>query len=153
MNKPESVDGASASAGYLPELLMCPQCGTVYGAPFDVGDQCVCGGHLVDGKNYDQPPLALTDLLGGRMNTIDCPKCEHEHQPSGSHDDDHGERTCDACGFTFMVEIEYDPSYCTSCVDHEYGEFGMHATSRGEMVECRFCVHCQHCQLRENVAT
>ena len=86
------------------------------------------------------------------MNTIDCPKCEHEHQPSGPHEDDHGEMTCKSCGFRFVVEIEYDPSYYTSCVEHEYGEFGVYANASGESVECRLCVHCSACQLREQVA-
>lgn len=83
------------------------------------------------------------------MDTIDCPKCEHEHEPTGSHEDDVGEMVCENCGFKFLVEIEYEPSYFTHCVTHEYGEFGLHTTRAGELVECRFCKHCQMCQLRE----
>ena len=83
------------------------------------------------------------------MDTIDCPRCEYEHEPTGSHEDDSGEMECEGCGFKFVVEIEYDPSYYTSCVEHEYGEFRMQRTARGDEVECRFCVHCQSCQLRE----
>lgn len=85
------------------------------------------------------------------MDTIDCPKCEHEHQPTGSHEDDSGEMECEACGFKFEVEVEYDPRYLTSCVEHEYGLFEQKAVRNGELVECRFCVHCQRCQLRKEV--
>jgi len=49
------------------------------------------------------------------METIDCPKCEHEHQPTGACEDDFGEMECEACGFKFEVEVEYTPSYTTSC--------------------------------------
>ena len=82
------------------------------------------------------------------MDTIDCPKCEHEHQPSGSHEDDHGPWECDECGFAFEVEIDYEPSYWTSCAKHQYGDWQHRPTRSGEMVECRLCDHCQHCQLR-----
>jgi hypothetical protein len=87
------------------------------------------------------------------MDTIDCPKCEHEHNPCGSHDEDSGEMECEECGFRFRVEIEYDPSYLTWCVEHEYGEFGMHKARNGDLVECRFCVYCQKCELRETSST
>jgi transcription elongation factor Elf1 len=53
------------------------------------------------------------------VNTIDCPKCEHEHQPIGSHEDDSGEMECKACGAKFEVLVEYDPVYWTSCAEHE----------------------------------
>lgn len=81
------------------------------------------------------------------MDTIDCPQREHEHTPVGSHDEDSGEMECEECGFKFIVQIDYDPSYYTSCVEHEYGPSETRA-SRGELVECRFCIHCQKCELR-----
>jgi hypothetical protein len=77
---------------------------------------------------------------------IECPKCKAETEPCGSHEDDAGERECDECGFRFVVEIEYDPSYSTSCVEHEYGEFGVCGSGR---VSARFCKHCQKCQLAD----
>jgi len=83
------------------------------------------------------------------MTTIDCPKCEHEHEACGSHEDDSGEWECEECGFKFNVEIEYDPSYITTCVEHEYGHFDMYPDGRGNLVKCRFCVHCQKCELFE----
>ena len=82
------------------------------------------------------------------METIDCPKCEHEHQPTGACEDDFGEMECEACGFKFEVEVEYTPSYTTSCVEHEYGEFEQRLDRRGTLIECRFCVHCMRCQVR-----
>lgn len=82
------------------------------------------------------------------MDTIDCPKCEHEHQPSGTHADDIGEMECEACGFTFIVDIDYDPSYSTRCKVHEFGEHETRLTRMGTTVECRFCVHCQMCELK-----
>lgn len=80
------------------------------------------------------------------MDTIDCPRCEHEHQPTGSHEDDYGEMTCESCGFKFEVEVDYDPVYTTSCVVHEYGPRERKVDRRGELVECRCCVHCQRCE-------
>jgi transcription elongation factor Elf1 len=87
------------------------------------------------------------------MDTIDCPKCEHEHLPTGSHEDDSGEMECEVCGFKFEVEVEYDPVYSTRCVEHEYGPFEQKSDRRGELVEGRFCVHCQTCQFQEKVVT
>lgn len=96
----------------------------------------------------------FTASLGGfSMNTIDCPKCGHEHQPTGSHEDDSGEMECEACGFKFEVEVDYDPSYSTSCVTHEWGEFENRFTRSGEIVEFCFCLHCQCCELRNRVDT
>lgn len=74
------------------------------------------------------------------MSDYECPKCKTEFEACGSHEDDAGERECDECGFKFRVEIEYDPSYSTSCVKHEYGErklYGVHMAA--------LCVHCGAC--------
>ena len=57
------------------------------------------------------------------MSDIECPKCGLEHEPSGSHEDDSGEWTCDNCGFVFIVEIEYDPYYIVECKNHEWGDW------------------------------
>lgn len=54
------------------------------------------------------------------MSDFDCPKCGAEHDACGNHEEDHGERECDQCGFKFFVEIEYDPSYSVTCVQHEW---------------------------------
>ncbi len=78
---------------------------------------------------------------------IECPKCEHEHEPCGSHEDDSGETECQSCGFKFIVLVEYEPIYSTSCVEHEFGEFKKVAC-RGELVDSRFCQHCGMCQLK-----
>jgi len=80
---------------------------------------------------------------------IECPRCKHEHEPSGSHEDDKGEHTCDECGFRFDVEIEYEPTYSCSCVVHEYGEWQSRTGSSGEPLKCRFCIHCEACQIEE----
>lgn len=82
------------------------------------------------------------------MQTIDCPKCGYEHEPTGIHEDDSGEQNCDECGFNFFVEVEYSPSYSTCCMDHEWGPFEIRHL-RGEPIECRFCNYCDKCQLRE----
>lgn len=55
--------GLGSSACYLPDFLICPQCFTVQDAPFDVGDQCVCGGHLVAGKAVNEWKR-IYDLVG-----------------------------------------------------------------------------------------
>lgn len=83
------------------------------------------------------------------MSTIDCPKCGHEHEPCGSHEDDAGEQECQACGFKFNVEVEYDPSYSTSCVVHEYGASETWLDRHNKPVQCRFCIHCLHCELED----
>jgi hypothetical protein len=53
--------------------------------------------------------------------SIYCPQCGESHEPSGWHEDDSGEWTCDACEFKFKVEIEYSPEYYTTCFEHEWG--------------------------------
>lgn len=80
------------------------------------------------------------------MDTIDCPKCKHEHTPSGSHEDDAGEMECEECGFKFDVEIEYDPCYSTSCIEHEYGAY--QEVKKYKSIFARFCVHCGRCDLK-----
>lgn len=79
---------------------------------------------------------------------IECPKCKHEHEPCGNHEDDAGEIECQECGFQFIVEIEYEPSYSTCCLNHEYGH-RQTRNCRGIPVECRFCLHCGHCHLED----
>lgn len=74
------------------------------------------------------------------MDTIDCPKCEHEHDPAGNHDDDSGEMECEECGFKFIVTIEYEPSYSTECAVHEWSE---RVSRHGEPRPHRFCVNCR----------
>nr|WP_319555971.1 hypothetical protein [uncultured Vibrio sp.] len=48
------------------------------------------------------------------MDTINCPHCDHEHQPSGCHETDDGEWECENCEEEFVVLIEYNPMYSTS---------------------------------------
>ncbi len=54
------------------------------------------------------------------VSDYECPKCGAGHEATGSHEDDTGERECDECGFAFIVEVEYEPEYSTSCVTHDY---------------------------------
>lgn len=81
---------------------------------------------------------------------IECPKCSHEHTPVGTHEDDAGEFTCEECEFVFLVEIEYDPSYLSSCVVHEYEEeprtLPGPAGTTGADREYRVCKLCGHVQ-------
>ena len=83
------------------------------------------------------------------MSDYECPKCKTEYEASGSHEEDSGERTCDECGFQFVVEIEYDPSYYVYCVECEFGEYEHRETSRGAG-EFRFCKHCGACEMKTN---
>lgn len=76
------------------------------------------------------------------MRSIDCPKCEHEHAPTGCDEQDTGEFTCEQCGFEFLVEVEYEPSYLTTCVTHKWGEIKVHLTGFGNF-QGRFCEYCQ----------
>lgn len=54
------------------------------------------------------------------MSDFECPKCKAEHEATGSHEDDAGEQACDACGFVFIVQVEYSPTYDTFCAVHEW---------------------------------
>ena len=56
------------------------------------------------------------------MSDYECPKCKCEYDATGSREDDAGEHECDECGFRFIVEIEYDPSYDTRCVEHDFSK-------------------------------
>ena len=71
------------------------------------------------------------------MSDYECPKCRAEHNASGNHDDDAGEQTCDECGYKFIVEIEYDPSYSTRCADHDWKPYTSGAGLIGE--RCEVC--------------
>jgi len=71
------------------------------------------------------------------MSDFECPKCGAEHEASGSHEDVAGERECDECGFMFVVEIEYDPSYSVSCVNHEWVFERCGNTCHGN--RCKYC--------------
>ncbi len=79
---------------------------------------------------------------------IECPKCKNEYDPCGCHEDDSGEQECAECGFVFIVEIEYDPSYTSSCKTHEYGDYRWFQTRQGP-VEAKSCNHCGHVILKE----
>jgi transposase-like protein len=78
--------------------------------------------------------------------TIECPKCKHEHDPVGIHDEDSGEMECESCGFKFVVEIEYEPDYSTSCVEHEWGL----VNQIDGVLPYRHCKHCQSCEFVES---
>lgn len=78
---------------------------------------------------------------------IDCPRCEHKHNPSGSDDDDAGVQECDACGFRFYVDIDYEPSYSTSCMEHDYNEPERQIAIDGTKFVCRFCKWCGKCDI------
>lgn len=68
------------------------------------------------------------------MDEIECPKCGLLTDADSSPEEERGERTCEQCGFQFIVEVEYDPVYWTTCKTHEYQEnpnHGQHA--------CKWC--------------
>jgi len=71
------------------------------------------------------------------MSDYECPRCKTEYCASGSHDDDSREHECEECEFRFRVNIEYEPSYDTSCVTHHFGE-----PKRVNGSLAQFCVYC-----------
>ena len=79
------------------------------------------------------------------MSDYECPKCKHEFDACGNHEEDEGEQECDECGFKFEVEIEYTPHYDVWCVVHEYGEPTVSRTG----VRASFCVYCGACRLED----
>ena len=48
-----------------------------------------------------------------------CPHCSHEHEPTGSHEDDSGSWECRNCKQEFECFIEYSPCYTTSKTEEE----------------------------------
>lgn len=82
------------------------------------------------------------------MNEIYCPKCEHAYEPTGDHETDEGETECDECGFKFIVEIEYDPTYDIRCVEHEFG-LTQHTHKGERAVAFQVCEFCNHIRLVE----
>ena len=66
-----------------------------------------------------------------------CPKCKTDYEGCGNYEDDCGEQECAACGFRFVVKIEYEPSYEASCVVHEFGE-----PKQVDSLRASFCIHC-----------
>lgn len=71
------------------------------------------------------------------IDQYECPKCGVVYEPVGSHEEDAGERECEDCGFLFIVEIEYEPTYSTRCVEHQWGEPEHHWP-----YTARYCQHC-----------
>lgn len=82
--------------------------------------------------------------------TIDCPYCEHEHEPTGSHEDDDGEWECYKCEKLFDVNIEYDPYYSSSkkdcygdtCVYGEWREWFKAGYEEGTELRGATCINC-----------
>lgn len=82
------------------------------------------------------------------MTTIDCPQCEHEHDPTGCDDEDSGEFKCEQCGFEFLVKVEYEPSYSTTCKIHKWSEIKVFTSSFGNF-QGRICEYCQTYKIEE----
>jgi len=82
------------------------------------------------------------------MCDYECPKCKTEYNATGSHEDDEGERECDECGFKFIVEVEYDPTYDTHCVEHQYGE----VETFHDGFRFRRCEHCGKCEAEKDAS-
>lgn len=80
-------------------------------------------------------------------DTIDCPYCEHEHEPTGCHETDSSDWECHGCKRYFEVEIEYDPNYSTSkslceggkCEFGEWGEWKPYSDREYRGVSCKEC--------------
>lgn len=53
------------------------------------------------------------------MDTMDCPYCGHENEPTGCHETDSGTQECFECEREFEVHIDYSPNYHTSKIDEE----------------------------------
>ena len=89
--------------------------------------------------------LRVSDSGGLGETMIECPRCKHEHDPAGNHEDDSCDMECDECGFEFSVEIEYDPSYVSTCKVCEFG--GIRTGKSG--VKYRACEYCSKVKLEE----
>ena len=83
-------------------------------------------------------------------NTIDCPKCGHEHHSEGNDSEYDGtDMECEGCGFEFTIEVEWDPNFHTTCKRHDYGDWEQRNHS-GKIVVCRSCRCCLSLQLRSD---
>jgi hypothetical protein len=81
-------------------------------------------------------------------NTADCPKCRHKHTTedfdlvcSGA------EIACEGCGFRFIWEAEYEVTFSTSCIEHDWGRARTYTARGGEGIVCQFCKMCEACQI------
>jgi len=83
--------------------------------------------------------------LGREREVIECPRCKHDHEPAGNHEDDSGDMQCDECGFEFSVLVEYEPSYSSTCKVCEFG--GVRTSGKG--VKYRACEYCGRVKLEE----
>lgn len=72
------------------------------------------------------------------MSDYECPKCRQDYTAGGSHEEDAGEQECDKCGFRFIVNIEYTPSYDTECIEHSFGK-------RTTLRDGRSAIFCSYC--------
>jgi transcription elongation factor Elf1 len=94
--------------------------------------------------------MSLTEDAGDRaMTTIDCPCCEHEHAPSGDSKHDTGERTCEECGFRFVVEVAFKPAYSTRCVTHLWSDWKSERPR--DYRDHRYCTLCMADEIRPHV--
>jgi hypothetical protein len=48
---------------FITDFLVCPACFKLHDAPFDVGDKCLCGTAIVDGKAVREWKL-IFDMVG-----------------------------------------------------------------------------------------
>lgn len=81
-------------------------------------------------------------------DTVDCPRCGHEHEP-GSHEDTAGDYQCSECDFEFIVAVEYTAWYEMTCKVCEFGDWnrdsGIQYNGKPRMI--RWCKHCSKCEL------
>ena len=75
------------------------------------------------------------------MDTIECPRCGHEHEGAGSQEDE-GTWECAECGFKFKVFVEWEPIYSTTCVNHELQPAADHDLGNGQTLRGSLCPHC-----------
>lgn len=74
-------------------------------------------------------------------DTILCPKCKAEHEPSCEYAD--GDILhCRRCDFPFHLSIDYSPDYATECVEHDWSVW--RCVTDGS-VWFRFCNRCDKC--------
>ena len=83
------------------------------------------------------------------MSDHECPKCKTEYDVTGCPDDV-GEQQCENCGFLFIVEIEYEPTYDATCVEHSYSESRRSPIFVGLL---RVCEYCHHAEIRPDTTT
>jgi len=76
---------------------------------------------------------------------IVCPFCGYGIDCDLHEYGNSGKEKCEGCGNEYTYEADYDVTYSTHCVVHEYGE-----TRQFVQGDAAFCIRCGKCKISES---